>query len=172
MSARQKHVPSSSISGECIPPRFLKIRTFLDIFPLLPTYSQSEVPSTGGHIGPPPRVYFLFLRIYLSIPTTVGTYFPQGEVANSPDTNANHNIPPPGDTRIHPHKRTTLMIHINLLTRRRGGPMCPPGRDTYRIPPFQANAYHPDFWKLGPFRTSFLCYPRATNLKCPLRADT
>ena len=55
MSARRKHRPGCTTSGECVPPRFSKNRPFLNIFPLFPTFGQFQLPTTGGHTGPPLR---------------------------------------------------------------------------------------------------------------------
>ena len=94
-----------------------EMELFGNIFPLFPTFSQFKLPTMGGHMGPPLR--------------TDGEGL-QGRESSGGLAACGAEWPRP----------FPMSCTISLL-RCRGGPMCPPGGNTFCFPPSGANTYHP-----------------------------
>ncbi len=113
---------------------------FGKMLPLLPMFGPFKLPTTNGHLGPPLRTNG---KASQKIETFWLTHCLPGGMAKA--------IPYKRLAPFH-YKATPLQTsRTTLVLRRRGGPMCPPGRNTCRFPWPRANAYHLGFRKNGTF---------------------
>ena len=120
MSAQRKHLPLSSIRGECVPPRFT------GKWNCLGTYSLCSPRSANSNCPP-------------WVDTWARPYAQMGKECK--DVNLLVDWLPARRNGQGQSLRARISCTISLL-HCSGGPMCLPGGDAFRFSPSGANAYH------------------------------